>query len=169
MGKQNNTEHNYNKRDVSLENLIAQVECANTKNYIQNRILQQMEWYSRKSSENKRKYFFWMTSAIILGAMIPVASVFADGAIWVKALIATLGATVAACNSYISLHNYKDLWFTYRNTREVLLRILYSYFFDAGVFKKIEEYREKDAILIELCEETLSQEVGDWFSLVKKQ
>lgn len=168
MDDQNNIKNSSNMRDNSLENFISQVQCESTKNYIANRILPQMKWYSSKSSENKRKYHFWMTFAIFLGAMIPVASVFADGALWVKALIAALGAAVTACNSYISLHNYKDLWFTYRNIREALLRILYSYFNNAGIFSQIDTQKAKDALLVKLCEEQFSNEGNDWFSLMKK-
>ena len=168
MDNQNNVEYNGNKRDASLEYFISKVQCENTKNYITNRILPQMKWYSSKSSENKRKYNFWMTVAILLGAMIPVVSVFADGSIWVKALIVALGAAVTACNSYISLHNFKDLWFTYRNAREVLLRILYSYFNNVGIFSQSVTQKEKDILLVKLCEEELSHETDNWFSLLKK-
>ena len=155
-------------RDTSLEYFISQIQCENTKNYITNRILPQMKWYSSKSSENKRKYHLGITISILLSAMIPVVSVFADGAIWVKVLIAALGAAVTACNSYISLHNFKDLWLTYRNTREVLLRILYNYFNNAGVFSQSNAQKEKDILLVNLCEEELSHETGGWFYLMKK-
>lgn len=168
MDRQNNVEYNSSIRDASLEYFISKVQCENTKNYIADRILSQMKWYSSKSYENKRKYHFWMTVSILLGAMIPVVSVFADGAMWVKVLIATLGAAVTACNSYISLHHFKDLWFTYRNTREALLRILYSYFNSAGIFSQSGTQEEKDILLVKLCEEELSHKTDEWFSLIKK-
>ena len=168
MDDQNNIKNSDNMRDTSLEDFISQVQCENIKSYITNRVLPQMKWYSSKSGENKRKYHFWMTVAILLGAMIPVVSVLADGAVWVKALIATLGAAVTACNSYISLHNFKDLWFTYRNTREALLRILYSYFNSAGIFSQSGTQEEKDILLVKLCEEELSHETDEWLSLMKK-
>ena len=168
MDDQNNIKDNDNFRCASLEDFISQIQCENIKSYIIKRVLPQMKWYSSKSSENKRKYHFWMTVAILLGAMIPVVSVFADGTVWVKALIAALGAAVTACNSYISLHNFKDLWFTYRNTRETLLRILYSYFNNAGVFSQSGAQEEKDILLVKLCEEEFSHETDDWLSLMKK-
>lgn len=168
MDRQNNAEYNSNMRDASLEYFISKVRCENTKKYITNRVLTQMKWYSSESSENKHKYYFWMTVSILLGVMIPVASVFADGAIWVKVLIATLGAAVTACNSYISLHNFKDLWFSYRKTREALLRILYCYFNGAGTFSQSGTQEEKDALLVKLCEEELSHETSEWYSLSKK-
>ncbi len=168
MNDQNNIKNIDNMRDTFIEDFISQVQCENIKNYISNRILPQMKWYSSKSNENKRKYHFWMTVAILLGALIPVVSVFADGAVWVKALIATLGAAVTACNSYISLHNFKDLWLTYRNTREALLRILYSYFNSAGIFSQSGTQEVRDILLVNLCEEELSHETADWLSIMKK-
>ncbi len=65
-----------------------------------------------------------------------MVSVFADGAIWVKVLFVILGVAVTASNAYLSLHNFKDLWLTYRNIREALLRTLYCYFNHVGIFSQ---------------------------------
>jgi len=168
MDNQNSIDCNDYMREASLTDLIAQVQNGNTRDYITNRILPQMKWYSNKSRESKRQYYFWMTFSIFLGAMIPVVSVFADGAIWVKVLLAILGAAVTAINAYLSLHNFKDLWLTYRNIREALLRTLYCYFNHAGIFSQNDTQEEKDILLVSVCEEEISHETSDWLSFMKK-
>lgn len=108
-----------------------------------------------------------MTFSICIGAMIPVLSIFADGAI-IKILIAALGSAVTASNAYISLHNFKDLWMIYRSTREALLRTLYSYFNNAGIFSQNITQEEKDILLIDSCEEKMSYETDIWGSVIKR-
>lgn len=155
-------------RDAVLSNLIEQVQYEKTKDYITNRIVPQMEWYSSKSRSYKKKYYRWMTAVIMISAFVPVVSVFADGSIWVKALLAALGAGTTACNAYLSLQNYKDLWLSYRKTREAVLRTLYFYFNNIGVFSQSGTQEEKDARLIILCENELSSETGGWQSSMEK-
>jgi len=161
-------ENSRQSRDAALSNLIEQVQNEKTKDYITNRIVPQMEWYSSKSRSYKKKYFRWMTAVIMIGAFVPVVSVFADGSIWVKALLAALGAGTTACNAYLSLQNYKDLWLTYRKTREAVLRTLYFYFNNIGVFSQSGTQEEKDAHLITICENELSSETDGWQSSIEK-
>lgn len=156
-----------NMREELLAGLIEQVQNNRTKDYIKNRILPQMKWYSDKSKENQKRYYFWMSFSIFIGALIPVFSIFADGAICVKVLIAALSSAVTASNAYLSLHNFKDLWMIYRNTRETLLRTLYCYFNNAGIFSQNISQDEKDILLIDSCEEKISYETNIWVLTIK--
>ena len=133
MSRDSNVNHSGQSRDDALLELINQIQNEKTKNYVTNRIVKQMKWYSDKSRSCKQKYCYWMTATIIIGALVPIVSVFADGSIWVKALLAALGSATTSCNAYLSLHNYKDLWLTYRKARETLLQTHYCFFQNAGV------------------------------------
>lgn len=164
MDNQKNT----STRDMLLKDLIEQVQNANTKDYILNRILPQLNWYGKKSKKNKTQYYFWMTVSIILGAVIPIVSILADGKTWVKVVIAALGASVTAINSFIALHNFRDLWITYRKNRENLIRTLYCYFNNAGIFSQNKTQQEKDLLLVNICEEELSNEINIWQSYMEK-
>lgn len=157
-----------NTRNAALNVLVSQIQNEKTKNYITNRLMPQMDWYSRKGRECKKQYHLWTTITIVLGAFIPVVSVFADGSIWVKALLVALGSIVTACNAYETLHNFKDLWITYRNIREKLLRTLYFYFNNAGVFAQENTQDAKDLLLINICENEISSEHSEWMSQMQK-
>lgn len=163
MGRQKNSE-NQNTRDTALADMVSQIQNEKIRNYINGRIIPQMKWYSSNSREYKRKYHRCMTVSILLGAFIPVVSVFADGSTEMKVVLAFLGASVTAINAYLSLHNYKDLWLEYRTTRERLLRILYCYFNDAGIFTQKNSQAEKDILLVNVCEEELSSEHDGWMA-----
>lgn len=155
-----------NPRNNELHTLLESVSDQKTKEYINNRLLKQMEWYSKKSSFYKQQYFRWMTVSIALGAAIPIAAVFADGTTFMKVLITTLGSLSTAINAYLALCNTKDLWMQYRLTRENLLRILYSYLTNIDIFAHKNTQQEKDALLISISEEELSRETGAWKKLL---
>lgn len=146
---------------------IEGVTNKNTKQYIQERVIKQMDWYHTKSSIYKIKYQRWMTVSIIFSGIIPVASVFADGGIIVKVLISALGASVTGINAYLNLKNYKDLWNIYRSNRELLLRTLYLYFNGVGVFEKQKDQDSRDAMLIDMCENYFMQESNSWKKLIE--
>ncbi len=168
MGKQANTEST-NSRDTLLTDMAAQVQNENIRSYINGRIIPQMKWYSSKSREYKQKYYRCMTASILLGALIPVFSAFADGSPGIKVILTLLGASVTAINAYLSLYNYRELWLDYRIIREKLLRILYCYFNNAGIFARKNTQEEKDILLVNICEEELSCENDEWLTSMKEQ
>ena len=168
MTRQKKAEQNGTDRTSTVAELAAEVQSKQTKEYILKRIIPQMQWYSRKIQECRKKYYHWMTAIILLSAVIPIASVFADGTLWGKIPIAALGAAVTAGNSFLVLYNYKDLWLTYRNIHEALLRIVYCYFNNAGAFSGNAPQEEKDLLFVNTCEEQLSSETNNSSSAIKK-
>lgn len=160
MDNQNTSERN----EVFLK-WIEDMSNEKTKEYIKERILKQMDWYCDRSKIYKVKYQRWTTASIIISGAIPVTSVFADGGITAKILIAVLGAAVTSISAYLNLHNYRDMWRVYRWNREWLLNTLYLYFNKAGVFGGNISQENCDIMLIEMCENCFRQEVDDWRSV----
>ena len=158
-----------NTRNAALNDLIAQVQNEKIRGYIVTRLMPQMEWYSREGRKCKKRYFRWTMAAISSSVLIPVVSVFADGSVWVKALIVALGSVVTACNAYIAMNNFKELWLTYRGIREKLLRILYCYFNHAGAFSQSGTQEARDVLLINLCEEEMAGENSQWASYMQTE
>ena len=154
-------------KDLPLRELASNIQDVRTKDYVENRLLPQMTWYSKKSNSYRRQYQVLMSFSIALGAMIPVMSVLVQGPPIIQLLIALLGTGATAVNAYLSLSNSRDLWLTYRNTREILLRTLYFYFNNAEKFSD-GTAEEKDELLIEVCEAELARENGTWRSMMEK-
>lgn len=151
-----------------LSEWIETVQNPDTKRYINDRVMDQMNFYKRKNREYKKKYNFWMTASIIITLLIPVVSIFADGGLFMKAVIALLGGGAAAITAYLRLHNYLELWGIYRNNREYLFSVMYSYFTATGIFRKLPDQAERDALLIETCEGCFNSENKQWRELIQK-
>ncbi len=154
-------------RDAALMGLIRQVESETTRDYIENRVVPEMGRYGKMSGECKKVYFRCMTASIVLGALIPVVSVFSDGALWLRVLTALLGTSITGINAYLALQNSKELWQSYRNIREELLRTLYFYFNGADIFREGSQ-ESRDARLVDACEAAMAGEGSAWRSLWKK-
>ena len=151
-----------------LDYFIDKVENPDTKEYIRTRVVDQMNYYRKQSRFFKKQYFRFMTASIILGALIPVVSIFSDNTTLMKFLIAALGSAVTAINAYLGLNNSRDLWLSYRNSRQTLLQTLYYYFNDTSIFSKVKTPEEKDKLLIQTCERELENQHSSWRSLVEE-
>ena len=97
-----------NSRNRSVEYLVQSVKDTTTRNYIEDRLLPQMNFYSTMSRKYKKQYQAYTSMTIILGALIPVGTLFLQGDIYIRIMIATLGSAVTAINAYLALYNSKD-------------------------------------------------------------
>lgn len=151
-----------NERQKPFEDWIEGVQNERTRRYIQERVIKQMDWYCTKCNVCKARYQRWMTASIMISGVIPVVSVFANSSIIFKVLIAALGASVTGISTYLTFQDYKNLWNTYRISREYLLSTLYLYFNHAGAFEGEADQDKRDRMLIDVCEKHFQQEVSDW-------
>lgn len=151
-----------------LSGWIEEIQDPYTKQYVIDRVMDQMNFYKTKSRAYKKKYNFWMTASIIISLLIPVISIFADEGLFVKAIIALLGGGTAAITAHLRLHSYLELWSIYRNNREYLFSVLYSYFTATGTFRKLADQAERDVLLIETCEACFNAENKQWRELLWK-
>lgn len=150
-----------NQRNEELNSWIEKISDENLKRYVQHRILTQMQFYSDKSQKCKALYFRWMNASIFISFLIPIVSVFSDGSILMKAVIAAMGAAIAGITSYLSIHNYKDLWESYRSIREQTYTVLLYFFTSSGAFSN-KQLEEQGHLLIELCEKIFKSENQTW-------
>lgn len=146
---------------------IEKVQNPDTKQYIKDRVMNQMDYYKTKSREYKKKYNFWITASIVISLMIPVMSIFVNESLFMRAIISFLGGGTAAITAYLRLHNYLGLWSIYRSNREYLFSVLYSYFTATGTFRRLTDQAERDALLIETCEGCFNAENKQWYELLR--
>lgn len=155
-----------NNRNEQIGSWVDSVKDENTKTYMTTRVLPQMESYSKKSAECKKKYHFWATITIIIGIFIPVFSLFADGSIYIKVALTLSGSLMSGINAYLNLYNYQTLWSNYRYCREELLSILLQYFTVTGAFVSLNE-EERNKALVDACETVINSEKSDWRQMIK--
>lgn len=154
-------------RNDGLEYWVKNIKSEGIQNYIRCRIIPQMEWYSSKSRYCASRYRTLMTVSIIVSSIIPVVSIFADGTVYIKVIIALLGAVVTAISALISLQNYNELAVQYRNMREILLNVLYMYFNNRGEFALEQDQEARDGKFVDICEGYIMQEIASWKKLKK--
>lgn len=156
--KGNNDEFNFWLNGMTDENM---------KNYITYRIIKQIAWFEVKGRYCKNKYQSFMLASIIISSVIPVLSIFADGSVLTRTVIAILGSAVSVIGSYITLQNYKERWVEYVSGKSILQNMLYMYFNCRGDFD-IEDEKERNEKLIDTCENYFLQNVNALGKLEQK-
>ncbi|MCM1083196.1 MAG: DUF4231 domain-containing protein [Clostridium sp.] len=155
MGKKIRIKRNNDEFDFWLNGMTDE----NMKNYIKYRIVKQIDWFEVKGRFCKNKYQRFMLASIIISSIIPILSIFADGSVLMKTVIAILGSLVSVIGSYITLQNYKELWIKYVSEKSILQNMLYMYFNCRGEFDIADE-KERNGKLIDTCENYFLQNVN---------
>ena len=153
---------------MPLDEWIKEIENETTRNYVQDRVVDQMNFYRTKSKEYKKNYQRLMTASIVIGFLIPVTSVLADGSLIMKIILAALGSATTAISAFLRMKNYYEMWTHYRCNHEYLLSTLYAYFTKNGIFKTCANQTECDTLLIEACETCFNRENQRWIELFKE-
>jgi len=102
--------------------------------YVKNRLESQIEWYSKKASENKSRFHTLQIIIIIIGALISVVNVIDFAELEVRIISAIFGATITILTGIIQLIKYHENWIMYRSTEEVLKKEKYSYLNEVGEY-----------------------------------
>ncbi|WP_375560394.1 DUF4231 domain-containing protein [Bernardetia sp. OM2101] len=155
--------HNPQERTVAL---------MSDEEYINERLVAQMEWYDRKSSENKSKYKRIKRTESVIAALIPVVITFGafkviqenDLGVYLQVIAALAGVALVIMNSFLELDEHHKLWKEYRVTCEMMRHERYMY------MTRSEPYDEADAfpLLVEKIEAILNSETQRWKQIDKK-
>lgn len=134
-----------------------------SKSYIENRVLDQIDWYNKKSTENHIHFKKWMIASIVLSAFIPILTLLSDipCSLLIKLSITAASSAVTAISAIISLYHFQDLWVQYRANCEILQSILHRYLTNTGEFRNSTD---DDALnlLVMTCEEYMTKEFQTW-------
>ncbi len=144
---------------------------ANFDDYLKNRYEDQMNYYSKKASENRDKYRKYQWALIILSALTPVIAaldsipiklefIHLDVSLQTKMIVVTISAIVAILTTGLKTFNYFELWVTYRRTNEELKREIYYYNFYVGPYGVPDINRE--SLFVMQVENILDKEHGQW-------
>lgn len=155
--------HNPQERTVAL---------MSDEEYINERLVSQMNWYDRKSSENKKKYKRIKRTESVIAALIPVVITFGafkfiqenDLGVYLQVIAALAGVALVIMNSFLELDEHHKLWKEYRVTCEMMRHERYMY------MTRSEPYDEADAfpLLVEKIEAILNSETQRWKQIDKK-
>ena len=124
------------------------------------RLEDQINWYSRKGSYNRRMYKWLKGVEIVAAALVPLAS----GLRLPAALTGSLGVLIAVLEGLLQLNQYLQNGIAYRSTCEALKHEKYLYLAAAGPYAT-EDSAHAHAKLAEKVESLVSQESEQWAAL----
>ena len=129
----------------------------NAQEYMQERVDDQLDWYGKKSTQNKQWFHRLQLLMLIAALSIPVLSLI-SGDMSMRIFIAFVGALTAIAAGAMSLCRFRDLWVDYRATAEILKNE--KYLFMTGSFP----YTTDDSfpVFVARVESIILQENKGW-------
>lgn len=125
-------------------------------NLIKKRVYNTLEWNIKKATYYKRFFYCFSIISLVLNAAIPIINQLNNYSIWVT-VISSIGFVIT---SILTLINFKDVWYRYRVTSEII---------KAECMKlncKIGEYEndDRESIFLDKFERILSDERNLWIN-----
>lgn len=108
-------------------------EPLTAEDYLNDRVDDQLKWYSAKSAANKNMYLRLQSFSLIAASSIPLIALSFDSD-EARYAVAMIGALTAIVSGLLSLFQYRDLWVDYRSTAEVLKREKYLFLAKAAPY-----------------------------------
>lgn len=133
-------------------------------NYINDRLDQQIKWYSDKADSCQWKHKMLRIIEFSAAAIIPFLSGFGKDIPHSSFIIGILGIIIAISAGLASLSKYQENWIQYRATSESLKHEKFMYLGQAGPYQD----SNKLVILIERSESLISKENSTWAHSLKK-
>jgi hypothetical protein len=138
----------------------------NEKDYIENRLDGQINWYDKKSSWNQSWHKRLRFLEILAAASIPfLTGYITDSTPDMKIVVGGLGVLIAVSTGVVALFKFQEHWLQYRTTAESLKHHKYLY------LTKTAPYNNENAfnLLVESVEGLISKENSNWVSYVKEK
>ena len=134
----------------------------NQETYIQERVIDQINWYSKKSSWNKKMFYFFSIGSIALSSMIPILSLVSnameENTIFVNIGIALVGAIISVFSGVIFICKFNDHWIEYRRTSETMRHELSLFETGSGSYESKKSFKG----FVLKIETLISKENSNW-------
>jgi hypothetical protein len=136
--------------------------------YFSRRLDNQINWFDKKSSFNKKAFMYLRTVEIIAALIIPFLAGYVDDGNAAKVVfIGSLSIIVAAIASILTLYKFQENWIEYRMVAESLKYEKFLFLANAGSYREDCSFAE----FVERIENILSKENAKWaaHNLTQKQ
>jgi len=126
--------------------------------YIEQRLIDQCNWYDRKSQLNQRWHKGLQIILILSAASIPFLSTIITTQSCLNIITGALGVLIAVISGIVALYKFDEKWIKYRTTAESLKHEQYLY------LTRVVPYDVENAfpLLVQRVETLISQENRDW-------
>ena len=132
----------------------------NVDQYIEERLENQISWYSKKSQHAQKMYKIFQITEIIIAAFIPLLSGYTTDCVILAVIVGICGAIIAVIESVSKLFKWHENWIEYRTTCELLKYHKYLHLTQSSPYNKTEE--SIDNLFIKNIEDIISSENNQW-------
>ena len=129
-------------------------EILDINQYIEERLNNQIQWYSQKSQHAQKMYKIFQVTEIIIAAAIPLLSGYATDCITIAIIVGILGAIIAIIETISKLFKWHENWIEYRTTCELLKYHKYLYLTQSSPYI--------DNLFVKNIEDIISSENNQW-------
>ncbi len=140
------------------------MDSMDEKQYIEQRLDNQIEWYDFKSKQNQKWYKRLKLIEIILATTIPfLVGYVSEKMLSLKLVVGLLGVLVAVISGILALYKFQENWTEYRTTCESLRHEKYLF------LTKSEPYNVEESLplLVQRVEALISKEHNKWSQYIK--
>lgn len=131
----------------------------NDKEFIEQRVDDQIEWYCAKSGWNQRCFKRLRILEMLCAASIPfVVTYVVDESNTLRIVAGVLGIIVAVISGVISLYRFQENWEQYRTTSESLKHEKFLYLTNAEPYNHDEAF----PLFVQRIESLISKENSSW-------
>lgn len=136
------------------------------KEYLEQRVEDQITWYNNKSSNNKKLFQVLKIMEIIFALAVPFLSGFLSAErMEIKYLISLIGVIIAAIAGIVALLRLQENWIEYRTTAETLKHEKFLFVTKVGPYSAENAFE----IFVERFENLISKENSNWSQYVKQK
>ncbi|MDH3694537.1 MAG: DUF4231 domain-containing protein [Gammaproteobacteria bacterium] len=137
----------------------------NEEEYIEQRVDDQILWYSNKSGWNQKVYKRLRVLEIVCAASIPflVSHVTAE-TVTLKVVVGVLGVCVAVVSGAVALYKFHENWVQYRSTSESLKHEKFLFLTKTEPYDIDESY----PLFVQRIEFIISNENSNWSQYIGK-
>ena len=126
--------------------------------YLEQRLDDQINWYSKKSASNQTAYKRLRLIEIIAASSIPLLAGYSQKSEYIGITIGVIGLLVAVIAGVVTLYRFQENWNEYRASAEALKQEKYLY------LARVEPYDgdQPFELLVHRVEALLKSETTDW-------
>ena len=127
--------------------------------YIEQRLDDQQQWYSTKSSWNQKWYKRLRVIEIVLAAGVPFfTSLINKDMSFMTYVVSALAFVIAAVSGLIAMEKFQENWVDYRNAAETLKREKFLFLTKTAPYDGPDPFHT----LVQRVEEILARENATW-------
>lgn len=136
----------------------------NESEYTQQRLEDQIAWYSKKSAWNQTRYNWLRLTEICSAVLIPFLSGMGERIPYGAWVIGILGVLIALAAAAGSLFKFHENWIQYRTTTEQLKHEKFLFLTGTRPYDDQEKFGE----FVQRVESLISKENSSWAQVAKK-